>query len=290
MNPRKDLLQMTDLTKQKFLNLNYTRVWDENADDIARNSTGITARVFLYVMPIMRLANGYLERNGEQIRSSEISRKMGVEMKDVGAALKELHKKLKIFKRREDGAYYHERLVELFKLKKTDDNGDNSSQSVVNGSNPPQSADNEHSESEVSSRENQQTKVPKNRNKNTLQQDERSESSCNNINDIGSCVKNIGIDIAEPRAADADGSFVNIGFVDIGDCLKVPGAKISKLITKTWLANTKAKPEFESIKDRFEQVVFDCVNWWTAERPGAEIMHGAIIRSLNTAIGKPLAA
>jgi hypothetical protein len=145
MNRKRTFDQLSPSTQDKYVNVNYSRVWDDDADIVGRNSTGQTARVFLYIIPSMRMANGYLERAGEPIDTSEIAMRMGLTKREVGDALRQLYK-LKVLGRTDTGSYYGLRMATYYaKRQGTAENGEKSEATNGNGEQQPKMAKNEPS-------------------------------------------------------------------------------------------------------------------------------------------------
>jgi hypothetical protein len=103
-----DLAESTQ-EKSEYLDWNYTRVWDHQLDDIARNAKPETAQVFLYLLVLLRQSKGYLREE-----NLDISRKMGVTKGVVSAAIKEL-KKLKVLKETEESGTFHPFLAAYYR-------------------------------------------------------------------------------------------------------------------------------------------------------------------------------
>lgn len=103
-----DLAESTQ-EKSEYLDWNYTRVWDNQLDDIARNGKPETAQVFLYLLVLLRQSKGYLREE-----NLDISRKMGVTKGVVSAAIKEL-KKLKVLKETEESGTFHPFLAAYYR-------------------------------------------------------------------------------------------------------------------------------------------------------------------------------
>lgn len=120
MNRTKQFDELSLSTQEKYIGMESkhpcTMFWDEDADDIARNSKDITPRVFLHVLPIMRKSKGYLEQHGDTVDSQDIARKLNVAPGAVGKSLRELHK-MKTFSRREDSVYCYPKMVAFFRKK-----------------------------------------------------------------------------------------------------------------------------------------------------------------------------
>ncbi len=224
MNLTKPFHEKSLSTQEKLIALHYTRVWDEDADDIARNSTGITPRVFLYTLPIMRISDGYLERHGEAVAPADIARKMGVTTREVGDALRELNKKLKIFGRDGRGIYYSLRMAAHFRKKaKTSSTSDKKPQESPNFQNESSSEENFHETR--SGNESSLSKVSSKLSQSNLSETELNYDLLTDEQD-----KKGGADAAPPRAADADGVAL------LKDCWNIPNVNIAAEVTTGFVA------------------------------------------------------
>lgn len=222
MNHAKPFHEKALSTQEKEIALNYTRVWDEDADDIARNSTGITPRVFLYTLSIMRIANGYLERHGEAIAPADIARKMGVTTREVGDALRELER-LKIFGRDDRKVYYSLRMSAHFRKKaKTLPKNDKNPQESPNFQNESSSEENFHERE--SANQSSLVKSSVSSVQSSLVETE-TETNLRNGQD-----KKGGAGATPPRAAGADGVAL------LTDCWNIPNVNIAEEVTPGFVA------------------------------------------------------
>jgi hypothetical protein len=115
MNPRKDSFEAySQSTQDKYVGIGCSRFWDEEIEIVLRDGTGQTLRVFVGMMPSIRMADGYLVRGDAPITSLEISRKLNITQKEAGQALREL-KKLRVFSQTAENVYYSPRMVALFR-------------------------------------------------------------------------------------------------------------------------------------------------------------------------------
>jgi hypothetical protein len=268
----KNFHEKTELTQEREISSHpWSMIFDSDSELLFRKASDSTLRAFLAILPYMRKGDppGFLS-----IKTSELAHRTGLPQKQIGDCLRKLDT-LDILKRK-DGVYYYPKMSAFFR------NSNRRRAKNENDEKPRETAENDDS-----SMANIHERGSQNEGSNRIEDKISLNTTSGSILNSSSLNNNIregkGSGASGVAGAPQNPDLVPL-IVDIDSAFRIPSAKFSAVVTKTWLAGVKARADFKPLADRFDQIVFDCVTYWATR--GDEIKPGAIINSLNHAIGK----